>query len=1183
MLNLTSLNQRVNALTAKINNIVPPTSSNLADVLLNGNNAGATDIDMNNKEIINVATIEVIAPAIDQKNTITNRGIEVIKISNQHQYMFLGETTLRFFDEPTEANLTSYGKTQMEISNLAGTSAVTVNDSSITFLDPLTNGYSKLDINSLDFADATGTVVNTVTQTGMAVTGAGTISATGGLTIPSAVDFTNALAPTCLANPIDPLALCNKQYVDSQAALTAYQLFFNYTIPYIVPGGGTYSELSPVQIPTPTQIDWTTNSTTAVLVGSFFNSLIGLNIPTSIPAGVWTLLVYAHLHNSSGLGRESFFYRIYGTATGAVENLLYESPRSSLLNIVSPLIGTVSVQGTVPLTSLVGYTGLGIKLYIEANTNSTTTGSVFYQKDDSYSSILTSFASVQSPDLLNLNNTWTGANEFTSTLIGNLTGTTTNLAGGLGGQIPYQSAVNTTALLANGTASQVLTSAGTTLPPTWTTLPTTIATATNLAGGTASQIPYQSSAGVTSFIPNGTLGQVLTSAGTSVPTWGSAPAANLGAVMAVGASASTALNMATFAITNAGAIGSGAITTTADSTINTMTVGLGGGAITTNVVVGAGNLLNNVAGGVSNTALGFQASRYNTTGIQNVSVGRNSLGGTGLTTLSNNTGCGFKALFGDLITGGANTSLGAFSGNNNTSGAENTYLGMFADQTAVTGGAYNKSTAIGYNSKITASNQIQMGTNTETTIIPGFISSTNVGTGTQSVNFGIEAGKATSAGVQAVKCVAIGNLAGRNQQQNSTHIGYGAGQTNPGGYGVAIGANAGNISQGGTSASNGACVAVGSQAGYNFQSQYAVAVGQWSGINRQGVGAVAIGFAAGQGDLTLVSAIGQGAGAVAIGQYAGEGNSTVAGQGANSVAIGNTSGRTTQGTNCVAIGNTSGTTTQGNNCVAIGNNAGNDRQLNFSVAIGSQAGATQQSLGGTAAVAVGNAAGNDRQGSGAVAVGNAAGQTTQGQNAIAIGTSAGNGSLAGQGASAIAVGNLAGFTTQGANSVAIGSSAGQTSQQGSAVALGNLAGNASQGASTVAVGNSAGQNNQVTGAIAIGFTAGQTSQLGSAIAIGNTAGKTSQGFSAIAIGTQAGQGLVSGQGTNAIAIGSKAGESSQIAGSICLNATGVAVNPSVAGFFVSPIRVGTSGSLFSPPLPAGVLYYNAGEILITGP
>jgi hypothetical protein len=44
-------------------------------------------------------------------------------------------------------------------------------------------------------------------------------------------------------------------------------------------------------------------------------------------------------------------------------------------------------------------------------------------------------------------------------------------------------------------------------------------TATNLAGGIASQIPYQTGAGATSFIANGTAGQVLTSNGTSAPTF----------------------------------------------------------------------------------------------------------------------------------------------------------------------------------------------------------------------------------------------------------------------------------------------------------------------------------------------------------------------------------------------------------------------------------------------------------------------------------------------------------------------------------------------------------------------------------------------------------------------------------------------------------------------------------------
>lgn len=46
-----------------------------------------------------------------------------------------------------------------------------------------------------------------------------------------------------------------------------------------------------------------------------------------------------------------------------------------------------------------------------------------------------------------------------------------------------------------------------------------VGTASNLAGGAASQIPYQTGAGATGFIANGTAGQVLTSAGAGTPVW----------------------------------------------------------------------------------------------------------------------------------------------------------------------------------------------------------------------------------------------------------------------------------------------------------------------------------------------------------------------------------------------------------------------------------------------------------------------------------------------------------------------------------------------------------------------------------------------------------------------------------------------------------------------------------------
>ena len=58
------------------------------------------------------------------------------------------------------------------------------------------------------------------------------------------------------------------------------------------------------------------------------------------------------------------------------------------------------------------------------------------------------------------------AGTITATLTGTAS-TATNLAGGSGGTIPYQSAAGTTAMLSNGTAGQLLQSNGGTAAPTW--------------------------------------------------------------------------------------------------------------------------------------------------------------------------------------------------------------------------------------------------------------------------------------------------------------------------------------------------------------------------------------------------------------------------------------------------------------------------------------------------------------------------------------------------------------------------------------------------------------------------------------------------------------------------------------------------------------------------------------------
>jgi hypothetical protein len=96
----------------------------------------------------------------------------------------------------------------------------------------------------------------------------------------------------------------------------------------------------------------------------------------------------------------------------------------------------------------------------------------------------------------------------TATLhVGNLTGTATtatNIAGGALGSIPYQTAAGTTAFIPIGTNGYVLTAGASTA--TWSAVSSLSAgsatTATNIAGGAANQIPYQSAAGITTFSSN---------------------------------------------------------------------------------------------------------------------------------------------------------------------------------------------------------------------------------------------------------------------------------------------------------------------------------------------------------------------------------------------------------------------------------------------------------------------------------------------------------------------------------------------------------------------------------------------------------------------------------------------------------------------------------------------------------
>jgi len=99
--------------------------------------------------------------------------------------------------------------------------------------------------------------------------------------------------------------------------------------------------------------------------------------------------------------------------------------------------------------------------------------------------------------------------------------TANNLAAGAAGSLPYQTSAGATTFLGIGTSGYVLTSNGT--APTWSALSGLSAgnatTATNLANGLAGQIPYQSGAGSTTFLGTATTGNFLQANFNGAPLW----------------------------------------------------------------------------------------------------------------------------------------------------------------------------------------------------------------------------------------------------------------------------------------------------------------------------------------------------------------------------------------------------------------------------------------------------------------------------------------------------------------------------------------------------------------------------------------------------------------------------------------------------------------------------------------
>ena len=162
--------------------------------------------------------------------------------------------------------------------------------------------------------------------------------------------------------------------------------------------------------------------------------------------------------------------------------------------------------------------------------------------------------------------------------------------------------------------------------------------ANSLTGGVAGAIPYQTATNTTGFTDAGTTGQVLTSQGVGKPTW-TTPTTGIGGsgtasyIPRFNGSTTTLGNSMIF--DNGTSIGintaspsssfkldvNGAANFTNDIVVNGLEIGIGNGAISSNIMLGNYEVGYANSTGSNLTAIGTGSFRYNSTGSNNVGVG----------------------------------------------------------------------------------------------------------------------------------------------------------------------------------------------------------------------------------------------------------------------------------------------------------------------------------------------------------------------------------------------------------------------------------------------------------------------------------------------------------------------------------------------------------------------------------
>ena len=298
-------------------------------------------------------------------------------------------------------------------------------------------------------------------------------------------------------DPVSNLQLATKQYVDTIATTSVH-----YHTPVYVESPDTAGNLNA----TYNQPGGAGDGVGATLTNA------GTQVALTIDGVLMTVGKRVLIYNQTN-GYENGVYTVTTVGDGSTNWVLTRATDADTYDPISP----DALGGGDAFFVTNGNTGAG-ETYVCTNNSTITFGTT------SITFVQVSAAQVYSAGAgLTLTGTQFSITAPVSVSLGG-----TGLTSFTAGDLPYYTSGTSLSKLGIGTNTYMLTSNGSS--PVWTnpasvtvgnaTAAVSATTATNLAGGAASQLAYQTASGTTGFISNGTAGQVLTSAGSSAPAWG---------------------------------------------------------------------------------------------------------------------------------------------------------------------------------------------------------------------------------------------------------------------------------------------------------------------------------------------------------------------------------------------------------------------------------------------------------------------------------------------------------------------------------------------------------------------------------------------------------------------------------------------------------------------------------------